>query len=126
MGLQLAAFYCLINILIGFMGEGSILQWFLFTNMLIAAVPGVLWMKRGRRDNSRTGASVGLAIVILIATINTFLPTSMWVQAMPEVFHTPWYYITGVVFTAIAAYHLYMLAKLPPKQRLPGEKRPIW
>ncbi|HTZ69019.1 MAG TPA: hypothetical protein VMB71_00060, partial [Acetobacteraceae bacterium] len=51
--LQLASFYCLVNILIGFMGPGSILQWFLFTNMLIAAAPGVLWMRRGRRDNSR-------------------------------------------------------------------------
>ena len=40
--LQLAAFYCLINILIGFMGQGSILQWFLCTNMLIASAPGVL------------------------------------------------------------------------------------
>jgi hypothetical protein len=85
--LQLAAFYCLVNILIGFMGIGSILQWFLFTNMLIAAVPGVLWMKRGRKDNSRAGASMGLAILILLATINTFLPSSMWVQAMPEVFN---------------------------------------
>src|SRR3546814_4699619 len=52
--LQVAAFYCIVNILIGFMGAGSVLQWFLFTNMLIAAVPGVLWMKRGARDNSRT------------------------------------------------------------------------
>jgi len=40
--LQLAAFYCLINILIGFVGQGSILQWFLCTNMLIASAPGVL------------------------------------------------------------------------------------
>lgn len=125
-GLQLAAFYCLINILIGFMGQGSILQWFLFTNMLIAAAPGVLWMKRGRRDNSRTGTSMGLAIVILIATINTFLPTSMWVQAMPEIFDTPWYYVSGVVFTAISAFHVYTLAKLPPKPLVRGQKRPIW
>src|SRR3546814_12428403 len=74
------------------MGAGSVLQWFLFTNMLIAAVPGVLWMKRGARDNSRTGASMGLAILILVATVNTFLPCSMWVQAMPEVFDVPWFY----------------------------------
>src|SRR3546814_4661769 len=71
--------------------------------MLIAAVPGVLWMKRGARDNSRTGASMGLAILILVATVNTFLPCSMWVQAMPEVFDVPWFYASGVVFTAIAA-----------------------
>jgi len=125
-GLQLAAFYCLLNILIGFMGPGSILQWFLFTNMLIASAPGVLWMKRGRKTNSREGASMGLAVLILVATINTFLPTSMWVLAMPEVFNTPWYYITGVVFTVLAAFNLYNLAKLPPKKAVPGQKRPIW
>jgi hypothetical protein len=121
--LQLAAFYCLVNILIGFMGQGSVLQWFLFTNMLIAAVPGVLWMKRGRRDNSREGASMGLALLILAATINTFLPCSMWVQAMPEVFDVPWYYASGLVFTAI---HVYTLAQLPAKVARPGAPRPIW
>jgi hypothetical protein len=26
---------------------------------------------------------------------------------MPGVFNTPWYYVTGVVFTAIAAFNLY-------------------
>src|SRR3546814_4680011 len=92
--------------------------------MLIAAVPGVLWMKRGARDNSRTGASMGLAILILVATVNTFLPCSMWVQAMPEVFDVPWFYASGVVFTAIAAFHLYTLAKLPPKPRQPGKRKP--
>jgi len=124
--LQVAAFYCVVNILIGFMGTGSILQWFLFTNMLIAAVPGVLWIKRGRQTNSRAGASMGLAILILIATINTFLPCSMWVQAMPDVFDVPWFYLTGVVFTAIAAFHVCALSRLPPKVPVPGQRKPIW
>jgi len=40
--LQLAVFCVLVNILIGSMGNGCTLQWLLFTNMLIAAGPGVL------------------------------------------------------------------------------------
>jgi Na+/proline symporter len=108
------------------MGPGSILQWFLFANMLMACAPGVLWMKRGARENTRIGMSMGLAIVILVGTVNTFQPWSMWVLAMPHAFNTPWYYITGVVFTAIAGFNLYNLAKLPPKPRLNGQKRPIW
>ncbi|MDO3402780.1 hypothetical protein QWI29_22290 [Mycolicibacterium neoaurum] len=28
-----------VNIVIGFIGEGSVMQWFLFTNMLVAAAP---------------------------------------------------------------------------------------
>ncbi|MGN8244937.1 hypothetical protein ACTHAM_002049 [Cellulomonas soli] len=125
--IQIPAMYALVNILISFMGEGSVLQWFLFTNMLIAAAPGVLWLKRGAQDNSRRGASMGLAIVILIGTINTFLPgANMWVLALPEVFDTPIFYATGVVFVAIAAYHLYRLSTLPPKIRTEEMPRPVW
>lgn len=69
---------------------------------------------------------MGLAVLILVATINTFLPVSMWVLAMPAVFDTPWYYITGVVFTAIAAFNLYNLSRLPAKTRVAGTRRPIW
>jgi FtsH-binding integral membrane protein len=124
--IQLAIFYCLINILIQFMVEGSILQWFLFTNMVMAAGPGILWMKRGKMSGSREGASIGLALLIVAATVNTFHPVSMWVLAMPEVFNTPWYYISGVVFTFVAAFNAYQLAKLPPKNQVSQQKRPIW
>ena len=40
-------------------GQGSILQWFLFTNMLIASAPGVLWMKRGARPIHAKGPLKG-------------------------------------------------------------------
>lgn len=125
--IQLAAMYMLVNILISFMGAGSIMQWFLFTNMLMAAVPGILWMKRGVANGTRYGASMGLGIVILLATINTFLPgANMWVLSMPNVFSTPIYYLTGVVFVAIAAYHLYNLSKLPRKEPTKEIPKPVW
>lgn len=124
--LQLGAFYALVNILIGFMGQGSIMQWFLFTNMLIAAAPGVVWMKRGAQNGTRYGTSMGLAIVILLGTINTFHPWSMWVLSLPEVFNTPWYYITGVIFIAIAAYNLYRVSRLPAKTPTEEIPRPVW
>jgi hypothetical protein len=126
-GIQIPAMYALVNILIDFMGPGSILQWFLFTNMLIASAPGVLWMKRGARDGSRRGASIGLAIVILVGTINTFLPgANMWVLAMPDVFSTPIFYLTGVVFVAISAFNLYRLSRLPAKVPTDEVPRPVW
>lgn len=125
--IQLAAMYMLINILISFMGQGSIMQWFLFTNMLMAAAPGVLWMKRGAENGTRYGASMGLGIVILLGTINTFLPgANMWVLSMPEVFSTPIFYMTGVVFVGIAAYNLYNLSKLPAKVPTEEIPKPVW
>jgi len=126
-GIQLFAMFALVNMLISFMGPGSIMQWFLFTNMLIAAAPGVLWMRRGAADGTRYGASIGLGIVILVGTVNTFLPgANMWVLAMPEVFSTPVFYGTGAVFVTIAAFNLYKLATLPAKQPTAEIPRPVW
>jgi hypothetical protein len=119
---QVAGFYGVVNILIAFMGQGSVLQWFALTNVVMAVGPAILWLRRG----SRQGASVGLAILILVATINTFLPSSMFVLALPHVFNTPWYYIGGAVFSLIAAGNLYRVVKYPAKPRIAGEKRPIW
>jgi hypothetical protein len=119
---QILAFYGLVNLLIQFMGPGSFLQWAALTNMIMATVPGVLWLRRG----SRAGNGLGIALVILGGTVNTFLPIGMFVTALPEVFDHPWFYLTGVVFTAIAAANVVMVAKFPAKQELPGRKRPIW
>ncbi|MEV7694240.1 hypothetical protein AB0N73_13040 [Microbacterium sp. NPDC089189] len=126
-GIQIPAMFALVWILIGFMGEGSILQWFLFTNMLIAAAPGVLWLKRGAREGTRYGSSVGLAIVILLGTINTFLPgANMWVLAMPEVFSNWVFYVTGAVFVAIAAFNLATVLRLPAKTPTTEIPKPVW
>ena len=126
-GIQIPAMYALVWILIGFMGEGSIMQWFLFTNMLIAAGPVAFWLKRGATENSRSGLSMGLAVIILLGTINTFLPgANMWVLAMPEVFSTPVFYLTGVVFVSIAAFNLWKLSRLPKKVPTAEIPRPVW
>ena len=99
--------------------------------MLIASAPGILWLKRGARNGTRYGASVGPALVILVGTINTFLPgANMWVLSMPEVFDTPLFYLTGAIFVAISAFNLAMLLRLPAKEaseeipRLSGESVP--
>ena len=119
---QLAAFYALVNIFRMYMGEGSFFQWASVTNMVMAAGPGILWARRG----SRKGSSVGLAIVILLGTINTFLPTGMFVQALPGIFNQAWFYIAGVVFSGIAFKNLILLAKFPAKTRVKTEIKPIW
>ena len=125
--IQLVAMYMLVNVLIGFMGEGSIMQWFLFTNLLIASAPGILWRKRGTQFNSSRGTSKGLAIIILLGTINTFLPNAnMWVLSMPEVFSTPIFYLTGVVFIAIAVWNLIYVFRLPDKKPSADMPNPVW
>lgn len=125
--IQLFAMYMLVNILISFMGPGSIMQWFLFTNMLIASAPGVLWLRRGVTNGTRRGTSLGLGIIILAGTINTFLPgANMWVLSMPQVFATPIFYLTGVVFVAIAGWNLYNLTRLQAVAPTEEYPRPVW
>lgn len=75
---------------------------------------------------TRYGAGMGLAIVILLGTINTFHPWSMWVLSLLEVFDTPVYYLTGVVFVALAAFNLHRLAQLPAKRPTTEIPRPVW
>ncbi|MFA9378305.1 MAG: hypothetical protein ACERKZ_16410 [Lachnotalea sp.] len=52
----------------------------------------------------------------VLRTINTFLPCGMFVLALPDVFNKPWFYITGVVFTAISASNIIMMLKYPKKK----------
>ncbi|KAF8853473.1 hypothetical protein BDZ45DRAFT_729437, partial [Acephala macrosclerotiorum] len=109
---QILGFYCVVNLFISFMGPDALFEWFLFTNVLIAWGPGTLW--RTRQD--RHGCSIGLALVIVIATINTFAPWSMWVLAMPERFGGVWFYGSGVVFTWIAVSNLMVVVGLKKKK----------
>lgn len=119
---QVVAFYALVNLLIAFMGAGSFLQWAALTNVVMAVGPALLSLRR----RSRTGGGLGVACVILLGTVNTFLPTGMFVLALPQVFDTTWFYVAGVVFSAVAAAHVVMVARYPAKERVPGQRRPIW
>ena len=123
----LADMYAVVNIFISFMGPGSIMQWFLFTNMLIATAPGILWRERGAQFNSRRGTSKALALIILGGTINTFLPNAnMWVLSMPNVFNTAVFYLTGIVYVAIAAWNCYYVFRLPEKVPTEDMPNPVW
>lgn len=122
MVVQIVAFYCIMQVFIAYVGPGCFFQTAMVTNMVMASLPGLLWRKRG----SRKGSGMGIALVILGGTINTFWPIGMFVVGLPEVFDHPWFYITGIVFTLIALSNLIYIARLPKKEQLPGEKRPIW
>ena len=71
----------------------------------------------------RCGCSRPASSIILIVAINPFLPSGMLVDAMHV--DAPWFNLTRVVFTGIAAFNLYSLERLPPKTQLRDEKRPI-
>lgn len=119
---QIVLMFCIVNLFREFMNDEVMFKWFAFTNILIAVAPGCLWNER----KSRQGTSIGRAIVILVGTINTFLPPGfgMWTTAL-HYFNQPWFYITGVVTTGFAVRNLILVIKFPPKKQI-GEKKPIW
>lgn len=119
---QIVGSLCMVNLLIVFTGEDFVFEWFLFTNMIMAWGPGKLWQTR----EDRRGCSVGLAWVIVIATINSFNPWSMWVLAMPEKFGGFWYYASGVLFTGFALGNVRTVLNLKGKKWEKGDKSLIW
>lgn len=115
--------FAVVNLLRIFMADEVMFKWFALTNVIIAVAPGYLWAKR----RSRNGASVGLAIVIFIGTVNTFLPSGygMWTTAL-SYFDQTWFYVVGLIFSLFALRNVFMLLRMPPKEHKPGEPSPIW
>ncbi|MFC6181000.1 hypothetical protein [Lactiplantibacillus daowaiensis] len=114
-----------VNLFRVFMHDPAMFKWYIFTNILMGIMPGLYWEKRG----TQVGASKGLAIVILIGTINSFLPTNMW-AAVSSYFswqQNPWFYVIGVIAIGFASRTLVVLHRLPAKpQRLANGKKSIW
>jgi hypothetical protein len=122
---QIILFFAVINLARVFMADVCMFKLFAITNIVMAVAPGFLWARR----KDRTGTSMGLAIIILLATLNTFLPrVNMWALMSPY-FDQPWYYVTGIVCVGFATRNLLIVRSKPAKSReprKPGEKPPIW
>lgn len=118
-----ALMLAIVNLFRVFMNDEIMFKWFAWTNAVMAVFPGFLWNQR----QSRAGSSVGLAILIVFISVNTFLPPGFGMfTTASRVFHQPWFYVTGVVCTAFAIKHLVMVLKYPAKQASPGQPKPIW
>ncbi|WP_137626821.1 hypothetical protein [Lactiplantibacillus pingfangensis] len=114
-----------VNLFRVFMNDPAMFKWYIFTNILMGIMPGLYWEKRG----TQLGASKGLAIVILIGTINSFLPTNMWAAVSPyfSVQNNPWFYVVGVIAIAFSARSLLVLHRMPAKPAtLATGKKTIW
>ena len=115
--------FAVVNLFRVYMHDEIMFKWFSLTNAIVAVFPGFLWNER----QSRAGSSVGLAILIVLVSANTFLPPGFGMFTTASAFFDqPWFYIAGVVSTAIAIRHLVVLLSYPPKEAVPGQKKPVW
>lgn len=122
---QIIIFIGVVNLFRVFMADPYMFKWFIFTNILIAIVPGFYWEKR----RTQIGASYKLAIVILLGTINSFTPFNMWVLTSDyfSFANNPWFYCIGIVSICFAIRNILVLKKMPwkPKQMTDGKKT-VW
>lgn len=119
------AFAIFIMLMIVLMDDPTFIKWFMITNILIAVCTGYYWT----RNKVAEGASKLLSIVILIGTINTFLPVGLgwWTSLYPNIFDTPLFYLMGIVSVCYAIKNVYIVfKKLPPKKADYDGRKPIW
>ncbi|WYZ38386.1 hypothetical protein EsH8_III_000300 [Colletotrichum jinshuiense] len=116
--------YSVVLLAIEFMGDGCVMQWFCFTNVLIVLGPTHHYLGAG----SRKGLSLGFCVVNIIGTIWTFVPFGFFVLSIPEIFDRPIYYIIGSVLTLYSVGCYYVVAQYPSKTRAMDKsgKDPIW
>ncbi len=123
------SFAVFILLMIVLMDDPTFLKWFMITNILIAVLSGYYWNSNYQKSGTVTGSSKALSIVILIGTINTFLPSGIgwWTTICPGTFDTPLFYLMGVVAVCFAIRNVYLVFKqLPPKPKMINGKKTVW
>ena len=95
--IQVVCFFVGLNLLRVELHDSTMWKFWIFTQVLITIVPGLVLEKRGYRK----GNSLWLQIVLICVALVSFNPwCNMWLCIAPEYFSleaNPWYYIMGVV-----------------------------
>jgi hypothetical protein len=113
--IQVVCFYVGLNLLRFELHDSTMWKFWIFTQVLITIVPGLVMEKRG----TRKGYSLWLHVVLICVALVSFNPwCNMWVCIAPDFFslqENPWYYIMGVVCLYFAVRGLVKYLKLPEK-----------
>ncbi|EHB56094.1 hypothetical protein MycrhDRAFT_3288 [Mycolicibacterium rhodesiae JS60] len=123
---QTAWFFGVINLTNYFMGgldDAAMFKWYVWTNLIVAVGPASLWAAR----KSRHGTSMGLAIMVLLSIIATYLPPGlgMWTTAS-SYFNNIWFYLSGLVATGYAIYNLWLVKSFPAKPAVLDGRKTVW
>ncbi|MFY1621229.1 hypothetical protein [Micromonospora sp. WMMD736] len=107
----------------GGLNDAAMSKRYVWTNLIVAIGPGYLWASR----KSREGTSMGLAVVVLLSIIATYLPPGfgVWTTASPY-FNTPWFYLSGLVATGYAVYNVLLVKNFAPKPQFINGRKSIW
>ena len=114
--IQLICFYVGLNLLRFELHDSTMWKFWIFTQVLITIVPGLVMEAR----QTRKGYSLWLHIVLICVALVSFNPwCNMWLAIAPDFFSleaNPWYYIMGVVCLYFSVRGLVQYLKLPEKK----------
>ena len=114
--IQVVCFFVGLNPLRVELHDSTMWKFWIFTQVLITIVPGLVLEKRGYSK----GNSLWLHIVLICVALVSFNPwCNMWLSIAPDFFSleaNPWYYIMGVVCLYFAIRGLVIYRRLPAKE----------
>ncbi len=84
-----------------------------FSNYVFAIWTAKWWRERAAETGTRRGNSLKLQVIILIQISLMWIPGLSWYVATMPCFHNIWFYLLGMLMTALAAYNTYQCYKLP-------------
>ena len=114
--IQVVCFFVGLNLLRVELHDNTMWKFWIFTQVLITIVPGLVLEKRGYRK----GNSLWLHVVLICVALVSFNPwCNMWLCIAPDFFSleaNPWYYIMGAVCLYFAIRGLVIYRRLPAKE----------
>lgn len=113
--IQVICYYVGLNFLRFELHDSTMWKFWIFTQVFITIVPGLVLERRG----SRKGHNLALHIVLICVAIVSFNPwCNMWLAISPDFFSisaNPWYYIMGLICFFFSIRGLVIYIKLPEK-----------
>ena len=114
--IQVVCFYVALNLLRFELHDSTMWKFWIFTQVLITIVPGLVLEKRGYRK----GNNLALHIVLICVALVSFNPwCNMWLAIAPSFFslaENPWYYLMGIVCLFFSIRGLVIYQRLPEKK----------
>lgn len=111
--IQIVCFYVGLNFLRFELHDSTMWKFWIFTQVLITIVPGLVMEKRA----TRRGNNLMLQIVLVCVAVISFNPwCNMWLAIAPDFFgisENPWYYIMGAICLFFSIRGLVIYKKLP-------------
>lgn len=113
--IQIVVFYVGLNFLRFELHDETMWKFWIFTQVLITIVPGLMMEKRG----TRMGNNLALHVVLVCVALVSFNPwCNMWTCVAPDFFGieaNPWYYLMGAVCLFFAIRGCVVYTRLPEK-----------